>query len=377
MKKLYFLSILFLALSSCNSYKKAQKNIYSGNFDQALDGMITKYKKDHISEKDASRWAGIFNEAYLKAKNQNLDAIQRAQLMIQSSEKHRIILDNYSAMQARIDKLKPYMPIKVRGQEVVVDYNTYYQEIVQSKLELSNALYVEAEELMKTNDKMAYRLAYDKYSEIAVLTPSYTSIQSRINESYQRGLNHILVTINNDSRSLLPRRLHQDITNFNAYGVQNFWNILHTQPENIAYDYYVELNFRDIRVMPERIDKNTFTVTKELESKDTSRNAPKKTISCKVVETRLFKDASIQSEILLFDQNKQLVHRQSPIQSSFIFDYKWAEYYGDKNAIDSKYLKDMKCSAVLIPSHEQMLYDCAQDLKGKLKCFIQKNVYNI
>lgn len=377
MKKIYILALVFGFMFSCNSYKKAQKNIYSGNFDQALDGMIKKYKKDNISEKDASRWVGIFNEAYIKAKSQNKDAIYSAQLMVESVEKHRIILDNYLKMQTRIDKLKPYMPFYVKGQEIVMDHSSYYIEIEQGKMQLANALYIEAEQFMATRDKMNARMAYDRYTEIAQLVPSYTSIKSKIDQSYQMGLSHTLVSINNDSRAILPRFFHRDLTNFNAFGVESFWNILHTEPSAMNYDYYLELNFRDIIVHPESISKKTFEVKKEISSNDTSRNARQRTITCKVTETRLYKDASINSEIILFNNQKQPIYRESPIVSSYVFDYKWAEYQGDKDALDSKYKKEMKCVAVSIPSHEAMLMDCAKDLKDKFKYFINRNVSNI
>ncbi len=172
MKKFLLFIITLSFAYSCNTYKRAQKDIYSGNFDQALDGMIKKYAKGNIKEKDIQRWAGIFNDAYSKANNQNIDQIYHSQNLTEGSEKYRTIYNNYVSLQSRYDKLKPYLPIRVNSTEVAIKHENYFMQLEHARLKLADALYTEGEFLLKSNDKLSAREAYGKYAEIAQLMPS-------------------------------------------------------------------------------------------------------------------------------------------------------------------------------------------------------------
>lgn len=392
MKNIILTIILLTSFASCNTYKKAQKDIYSGNFDQALDNMIKKYAKGNIKDKDISRWTETFNIAYAKANAQNIDEIYKAQYASESSEKYRHILGNYSSMQSRYDKLKPFLPITVNGQIVPIRNENYSMHLSNAKSKLAEVLYVEAEELIKSNHKLDYRLAFEKYTEIAELSPNFINIQKKINYSYERGLTHILVRINNDSRSILPRNLHQDLTYFESNNQQYFWQKFHNQPANLAFDYVVELNFRDIAVTPEHIDRNHTQYRREwIDSsqyaKDSRGNTirdsagrqvkiyTKKSAFCKVMTIAQKKSTSMSSEFIVFNQQGQVLSRVSPVQSNFEFKNISYRIDGDESALESDFLKKIRCHKFMpFPTDEQMVYDCGQDLKSKFASFLASGV---
>ncbi|MFN5848279.1 MAG: hypothetical protein ACK43K_07295, partial [Chitinophagales bacterium] len=315
----YLLLLLLVGLfTGCNTYKHAQKEIYSGNFDEVLDGMLKKYAKRSIKEKDIQRWAVLFNEAYTKANMENIEHIQRSQFLVESSEKYRTIYNNYVSLQTRYDKLKPYLPIKVNEVTIPIHHENFYTQLESSRHKLADALYMEGELLLKNVDKFDARNAFGKFSEIAQLMPSYPMLKDRMDLAYQTGLTHILITVNNDSRAILPRNLHQDLTYLQMDNNQFFWQKFHNQPGNFFVDYFVELNFKDISITPELIDRKMSVVEKIwIDSstyvsdergrplKDSSgrqiRQYTQKKASCKVFEIFQKKSAIIQSEFIILD----------------------------------------------------------------------------
>lgn len=378
-----FFSLLF----SCNTYKKAEKQIYSGDFDAALDNMVKKYRNGNIKDKDINRWVSTFNQAYAKANAKNIDEIYQAQYATNSSEKYRHILSNYQSLQSRYDKLKPILPIVIKGEIIPIKAENYSMQLEHSKGKLADALYSEAESLMRGFTKQDYRAAYEKYHEISLLMPNYTSIQDKINRSYSKGLTHVLVTINNDSRSILPRNLHNDLTYFDNQRADLFWQKFHTQP-NIPYDYVLELNFRDISVSPVLIDKSKQAYHREwIDSSrvEKGKSGEEKRIyesiqaRCEVVEIRQHKSAEIQAEFLLLDRNGGVISRVSPIASNFNFEHLQFIIKGDERALDKKQLKLLKNRnnvCLSFPSDEQMVYDCGMELKERFTGFVVDNIVN-
>lgn len=387
MKNILLIAIIFSFLFSCNTYKRAEKQIYSGNFDAALDNMVKKYRNGNIKEKDITRWIETFNRAYAKANAQNIDEIYQAQYRVENSEKYRAILYNYQSLQARYDKLKPILPIIVDGQTMPIRAENYSMQLEHSKTKLADALYAEAEQLLNGFTKQDYRMAYDKYQEIAMLIPNYTSIQDKLQLAYNKGLTHVLVTINNDSRSILPRNLHNDLTYFDSKRADLFWQKFHTNPQ-LSYDYTLELNFRDIRVSPDMLDKSKQAYHREwIDSSRVEKDKSGKekriyeTVNarCEVTEIRQYKSAEIQAEFLLLDRSGNLISRVSPIASNFNFENLQFIIKGDERALDKKHnrhIREHKNICISFPSDEQMVYDCGMDLKNKFTGFVVDNIAN-
>ena len=62
-----------------------------------------------------------------------------------------------------------------------------------------------------------------------------------------------------------------------------------------------------------------------------------------------------------------------PLSSEFVFQNVYARYQGDRRACEADYLQNFDRKQVPFPTNEQMVYDCGEDLKGKLKEIISRN----
>jgi len=191
---------------------------------------------------------------------------------------------------------------------------------------------------------------------------------------------------------MLPENLYKDLTYFDAQNHQFFWQKFHTTPIHAESYYTLELNFRDIAVSPELVDKRQREYQKEwIDSSELVKNNKgeilrdstgrliknyvRKTSKCKVIEIIQSKNAAIQSEFVVMDGNRQVVSRIAPVESNFQFSNISYKIFGDESVLEHDYLRKIKCNSFKpFPSNEQMVYDCGQDLKNKFSQFIASNI---
>ena len=65
-----------------------------------------------------------------------------------------------------------------------------------------------------------------------------------------------------------------------------------------------------------------------------------------------------------------------PLASQFVFEHVYANYTGDKRALETDLIALLDLTAVPFPSDEQMVYDAGEDLKARLKNIIIRHKFN-
>jgi hypothetical protein len=98
-----------------------------------------------------------------------------------------------------------------------------------------------------------------------------------------------------------------------------------------------------------------------------------KTIEATIYESRQFKSAQIVAKVDYIDFKTNQLIDTFPLASEFVFENIYSKYVGEKNACESNYFTYFDKKAVPFPSNEQMIFDCGEDLKGKLKGIISQN----
>ncbi|MGB5386073.1 MAG: hypothetical protein WBN20_04745, partial [Eudoraea sp.] len=74
-------------------------------------------------------------------------------------------------------------------------------------------------------------------------------------------------------------------------------------------------------------------------------------------------------------QRKQQLNSY-PISSEFVFEHVYANYNGDKRALDNDLVPLLNRVAVPFPTNEQMVYDAGEDLKSRLKDIVVRQKFN-
>ncbi|MCB9202745.1 MAG: hypothetical protein H6604_06850 [Flavobacteriales bacterium] len=389
MKKLYILLVL-LVFVQCNSYKQAEKNLNSGNFDSALDIMLNKKVKG-IKEKHESKWISLLQKSYLKANEQDKIFISRQNQTENNSEKYKNLYYTYLKLQERQDKVQKLLPIYHNSKQVSFPTEEYTTAIQNNKKKYADNLYQEAENLLIYNDVQKARDAYYKLVELEKLYPTYSNLYFIKNKAYEKGISHVLVTIKNTSNTILPVRLEQELIDFSTLSQDKFWYRFHTRKSiTINFQYDVQLNLNRIFVSPEQITYNNFSKEKEIIDGweyakdrngkpivDSLGNKIKvdkyRTIYAEVKEMHQFKEAFIDAEIIVVDSKTKAIYNRNRIDSHFVFEDVSAISRGDKRALDDDYFRRVKSQPIPIPPSEQMIYDCGQDLKYKFKDFIARS----
>jgi hypothetical protein len=254
-------------------------------------------------------------------------------------------------------------------------------------------LYSKANTLLKSTDKYTIRKAHAELSYLQRISPDYKNTRTLLAEAHERGKRYILVAIYNDTQQIIPKRLEEDLLNFDTYGLNKFWSVYHaSKSRNIVYDYAMHLNLKQINISPERINEREIVKEREIRDgwvyeKDANGNIAKDSLGndikhdkYSIVRGRLYetiqtKSAQVIADVVYLDNtNKQILDTFS-IDSGFIFEHIFADYRGDERALNANDRQLLRNRRLPFPSNEQMVYDSGEDLKLKLKGIINSYTF--
>lgn len=391
-QKNVLLASLIILLISCNSVKKTQKAINSGDYDNAINKAVKKLRKDKMKEKNEP-FILMLEDSYKKATKRDVSKINflKKENTINSLEK---VYRQYLILEKRQQKIKPLLPLVVnsKNKEATFKFFDYSDAIIASKTKLTDRLYINAEESLKAAvTKVQFRNVYKAFQYINRLTPNYKEVVAYSDLAYSKGIDYVLVSLKNDTEQIIPKRLEEDLLNFNTYKLNDFWTLYHNQKNNdIHYDFDLVLSFRSILISPERIREKEMIQERQVVDgkellldengnsvKDSNGNVIKvdkmKTVVCQLYQFTQIKSVTIDAQANYIDHLNNQMIKTHPIVSEFVFEHSYANYKGDKRAIQDTYLNLISSKEIPFPSNEQMVYDTGEDLKRKLKTILKRN----
>ena len=393
MKKITLLfSILFLALSSCG-VKTTQSLISDGNYDGAIDRAVEalRTKKDSKGKQD---YVYLLEEAFAKGKDRDLRDLEMMTKEANPANAERIY-NTYLQLNNRQEKIRPLLPLPLlkQGKNASFPFDSYSNEIVSSKNALSKYLYENASALLKSNNKLDFRKAYDDFFYLESINPGYKNAKKLMADAQFKGTDFVDVYATNETNMVIPKRLQDDLLDFKTYGLNDKWTVYHSaRQKNVAYDYSLIINFVQINISPEQIKEKEFI--KERQSKDgvktllDGRGRPVKDslgkeikvdnyrmLRAKIYEFRQFKSCQITAKVDYVDIKTNQLLQSFPVSSEFIFENIYATYKGDRNACEDNYMNYFDRRSVPFPNNEQMVYDTGEDLKARLKDIIVRNKF--
>ncbi|OXG01712.1 hypothetical protein BC749_10212 [Flavobacterium araucananum] len=393
MKKITVLfSILFLALSSCG-VKTTQSLLSDGNYDGAIDRAVEglRTKKDSKGKQD---YVYLLEEAFAKAKDRDL---RNLDLMIKEANpaNSERIYNTYLQLNNRQEKIRPLLPLPLlkQGKNATFMFDNYSDQIVSSKNALSKYLYENASTLLKSNNKLDFRKAYDDFFYLESINPGYKNAKKLMDDAQFKGTDFVDVYAKNQTNMVIPKQLQDDLLDFKTYGLNDKWTVYHSlRQKNVTYDYSLIINFVQINISPEQIKEKEFI--KEREVKDgvktllDSRGRPVKDslgreikvdnyriLRANVYEFRQYKACQITAKVDFVDVKTNQLVQSFPVTSEFIFENIYSTYKGDRNACEDNYFTYFNKRAVPFPNNEQMVYDTGEDLKARLKDIIVRNKF--
>jgi hypothetical protein len=98
-----------------------------------------------------------------------------------------------------------------------------------------------------------------------------------------------------------------------------------------------------------------------------------KTIRVSIYEFSQNKSVQVTAKVDYLDFKTNQLLETFPLSSTFVFQNVYARYKGDRRACEENYYPTFNRREVPFPSNEQMVYDCGEDLKAKLKEIISSH----
>jgi len=394
MKKILLLSISVFIVA-CSGVKKTQEALNSGNYVAAMNKAI-KNLAENKTKKGNQQYILLLEDAF--AKNTQREQAEISFLQNDGNPANlEAIYNKYLQLKEIQQRIRPLMPLTIydEGRDARFSFVNYDSKILNTKDDLSEHLYNNALNLLSdARTKADYRAAYDDLRYLQEINPGYKATVAKMDEAYNKGLEFVRVEIANQTEQIIPERLEKELLDFNAFGIDNFWLQYHTNPlSDVTYDYAMNLDFMEINVSPERVNETQIIKERQIKDgweylldrngdvvKDSLGNKIKvdkmRTVTCKFFQFTQSKSAQIGAKVSFTDLRNGQEINAYPLSSQFIFEHIFANFQGDKRALEDDLLVYLNAREVPFPSNEQMVYDAGEDLKARLKGIVSKHQFN-
>lgn len=393
MKALYLLLFLAFLNVSCNSVKRTQKMVASGDYDKAISLAVKKLQKDK-GAKEYDAHIRLLEDAFLKAKDEDTRRITFLKKEKSPSSAKQIYY-TYMDMEARQNLIRPLLPLysKEMGRNANFVFSDYSNDLLQAKDAYVKSLYLEADLYLQRNTKVDFRSAYNVLCELEEVQPNFKDVNKLKNESHFQGTDFVIVTLNNHTNQFIPLRLEKDLLDFNTYGLDEFWTEYHSRPEKgINYDFGIDLNFQTIQISPERISEKQYTRKETIKDgfdyrrdrrgnivKDSLGNPIKidrfKDVTAVVTITMQEKEVFVEGVVIYKDMAKRRQMNSFPLSTEFIFNNTFATFRGDERALSPEDKTIINNRFIPFPNNEQMVFDAGTDIKNRFKEILRDNSF--
>lgn len=393
MKKFLLFTVFTFLLISCSSIKNTQEAISNGNYDTAINIAMDNLKRNK-TKKGNQPYVFMLQEAFAKATIKDLDRINFLK-KDQNPENIENIFVLYESLKRRQELIKPILPLPLlkKNKNAVFQFTNYDDEIIGTKNQLSDFLYTKAKKLFNVNSKFEYRDAYQELEYLEKINPNFKDVRNLMSIAQQKGVDFVFVSMKNESEKVIPKRLEEDLLNFDTFGLDDLWTIYHSKKDaKINYDFGLELNLRSIDVSPEQVREKQIIKEKQIvngfkyllddkgnQVKDTLGNKIKvdklENIRCEFYQFTQFKTAKVAGQVTYTDFLTKQTVQVFPIESEFVFEHLYARYDGDKRALEQSFLDLLVLKAIAFPTNEKMIYDTGNDMKQRLKSIITRNKF--
>ncbi|MEA1787356.1 hypothetical protein U1E44_14740 [Arenibacter sp. GZD96] len=394
MKKLFVYFVSFGLVISCSGVKKTQEALNTGNYGSAITSALqnlagNKDKKSH------QRYILMLEEAFYKNADRELQEIAFLKKDGNPANYERIYT-TYVSLNEIQKRITPLLPLRIQDQNrnAAFEFKNYDEKIIKSKNKLSEYLYGNASALLdKGTTKSDFRKAYDDFAYLNEIHPGYADTAIKMETAYAKGLDYVKVQIYNDTEQIIPGRLQDELLNFNTYGLNDLWTQYHANPiKGQTYDFEMQLAFRTIAISPEQVKEKQVIKERQIADgyeflldrngnvvKDSLGNKIKveklKTVRSTFYQFTQFKTAQVAGNVRFIDLKTQQQLNTYPLSSEFIFEHHYANYQGDKRALDTDMIAMLNLTSVPFPSNEQMVYDAGEDMKAKLKHILVRHKF--
>lgn len=371
-------------LSGCGSSKK---QLEKGNYDAAIITAVKELRRDADNEKQTA----ILERSFDIVNEQDNERIKFLK-MESRPQNWDEIYQIYKRMSDRQTLVRTVLPLKSGGRTITFPYVDYMTEMIAAKRKSADYYYAHGNELMKAGLKDSYRQAFYEYVRAKEYVGDYEGIDQKIEDSKYLGMSRVFVALQNTTPIRFPKEFEEDLLSVDIQALNNEWVEFHTLnlDKNTKYDYFINVNVRNIGVSPDQSAVRDSVVKKEVEDgfryqydnkgnvmKDTAGNDIKikkyKTLQCALISTLQTKTCTIEGDIEIIQMDPKKVLKKDPMGANTTFEHVSARAVGDIAALNASQLERTKAQILPFPSDIEMVLRCSDALKNAIRGSIQTN----
>jgi hypothetical protein len=302
------------------------------------------------------------------------------------------IYQTYKRLSDRQSLVRTVTPLNDGGRPVEFPYVDYMQDMVTAKHNAADFYYAHGIELMKSNIKESFRQAYYEFIRAKDYVGDYEGIDAKIMEAKSKGMSRVFVSVQNSSILKFPKEFEDGLLALDLPNLNSEWVEYYTQNlnNNTEYDYFVNVNVRNVAVSPDQTIPIDSVFKKDIEDgysyvldkkgnvmKDTLGNDIKqkkyKTVQCALAETVQRKACRIDGDIEVIQMNPNKTLKKDPIGSQSNFENISSRALGDLQALNQQQLARTKSQIVPFPTDIEMVVRCSESLKQAIRRAMQNN----
>lgn len=383
MKQLLLTTVLLLVLSSCSGRKQIEKAISHGNYDQAINDALQKLENNK-DKKRKQDYIVMLENAYYKVLEEDLQNIAHLK-KDGNPEQYKTIYEIYLDLDARQNAIKRVMPLQINGSTLDLKFKDYSSEIVDYRYKTSDYLIGQGITLLDSQDKYNARQAYDIFSYIEHINPNFEETRQLMTEAHNKGTDYVIVSIENQTRQIIPQQLEADLLNFDTYGLNQFWTVYHAQHiSEVNYDFAMQLQLKRINISSEQVNSRQELKQKNIidgweYQTDNDGNVMVDSLGnnikidkivnvrARYFEVNQYKSTQVMADVVYTDLRTNQTLDAFPIDSEFIFEHFYATVRGDQRALNRQEFDLTRNRRLHFPTDAQMVYDTGEDIKLKLR----------
>jgi len=373
-----------IILSGCGSSKK---QLERGNYDAAIVSAVKQLRKDPEDAKNITTLERSFNIAN-EQDNERIKFLKVEGRPQNWDEIYQI----YKRMSDRQSLVRTVMPLSLGNRIIEFPYVDYLTEMASAKRKSADYYFAHGNELLKNKLKDSYRQAFYEFVRAKEYVGDYESIDTRIQEAKDLGMSRVYVTLKNTTPIIFPQEFEEDLLSVDLQALNSEWVEFHTinLDENAQYDYFINVNVRNIAVSPDQTAQIDSVVRRDVEDgftyqldsrgnvmRDSLGNDIKvkkyKTLQCALISTLQTKSCVIEGDIETIQTNPNKLLKKDTMGARSTFENVSARAVGDMGALNASQLQKTKTQLMIFPSDIEMVIRCSESLKQAIRGSIQSN----